>query len=60
MQWSRENNCFVYGFTGAAELNMTNLEYSKELGKKITKGMKLAHKRLVLERAKNDDTLIIY
>lgn len=30
------------------------------LSDKITKGVKLAHKRLVAERIKNDDYMIIY
>lgn len=39
---------------------MTNQEYHDDLSKKITKGIKLAHKKLLLERAKNNETLIIY
>lgn len=38
---------------------MTALQRHKELEKKITKGMMLAHKRMVKEKIKNDEYVII-
>jgi len=39
---------------------MNRQKQSDILEKKLTKGMKLAYKKLLLERAKEDDYLIIY
>jgi len=38
---------------------MTALQKHKELGKKITKGMMLAHKRMVQEKIKNDEYVVV-
>jgi len=38
---------------------MTALQRHKELEKKITKGMILAHKRMVKEKIKNDEYVIV-
>lgn len=38
---------------------MTKLEEHKELEKKIIKGFKLAHKRMVKEKIKNDEYVVV-
>ncbi|MBN1633220.1 MAG: hypothetical protein JW917_03540 [Ignavibacteria bacterium] len=38
---------------------MTKLEEHKELEKKIVKGFKLAHKKMIKEKIKNDEYVIV-
>jgi len=38
---------------------MTKLQEHKELEKKITKGILLAHKRMVKEKIKNDEYVVV-
>lgn len=38
---------------------MTKLEEHKELEKKIIKGFKLAHKRMIREKIKNDEYVVV-
>lgn len=38
---------------------MTSLQKHKELGKKIKKGVMLAHKRMAKEKIKNDEYVIV-